>query len=382
MGSWPDPALGRGAPVPTMPEEIADQPLHLLAIEDALKLAGISPSDTLEERLKKAGILHFDELIHEQLKPWLVQNFPPDGGVYPINVARLIRNLIWQTKERVAGGAPPFKDLLRTYWYKYVKPTLARADALAEKADQYKQLSDNLADLVKVYQVLKYKQIGFRDENQPNRLIGEFRHVIPFAEKLGHFDYLSELHAKHQVSVIALGGQPSVMNAEYFVDDLKKRRPGLLRRSFYLYSIVDFDPSGWIIRDAFMGSLRFYGVKSSQVEDLINPDVLTPDEIMQARFPVPAGPDMEEKNRRWFEAVSDRRYANMKYLVEETAGGRKLYGLEAEAISTEKLDAALKKFMEPILNQDEAQLKVYEMRKLDKAVKDLILFKVTHPDTP
>jgi len=359
------------------------QPLHLLALEDALKLAGISPTDTPSERLKKAGVRHFDEIISEQLKPWLVLNFPPEkGGDYPVNVARLIRNLLWQTKEQVESGGPPFKELLRTYWYKFVKPTLVRADALAEKADQYKQLSDNLVDLVKVFRVLKYKQIGFRDENQPNRLIGEFRHVIPFAEKLGHFGYLSELHATHQVSVIALGGQPSVLNIEYFVDDLKKRRPGTLRRSVYLYSIVDFDPSGWIIRDAFLDNLRFYGIKNSQVFDLINPDDLTPEEILLARFPLPAGPDMTRKNSDWFEAVALRRYANMKYLVEETNAGRKLYGLQAEAFSREILDAKLEKLMVPILNQDEAQLKVYEMRKLDLALADLILFKATHPDIP
>ncbi|MBI4676101.1 MAG: hypothetical protein HY748_00790 [Elusimicrobia bacterium] len=81
-----------------------EAPLHLLALEDALKLAGISPSDTLEERLKKAGVQHFDEPIHEQPKDWLAKNFPPDGGAYPVNVARLMRNLLWQTKERVAAG--------------------------------------------------------------------------------------------------------------------------------------------------------------------------------------------------------------------------------------------------------------------------------------
>ena len=365
-----------------MPEDTTYQPLHLLALEDALKLAGISPTATPEERQKAAGVQHYPVLIHEQLKPWLVENFPPKGDDdYPVNVTRLIRNLLWQTKEQVAAGGAPFKDLLRTYWYKHVKPTLARADSLSSRTDQYKNLSENMADLVKVYQVLKYKDIGFRDENLPNRLVGDFRHVIPFAEKLGHFGSLSELHAKHQVSVIALGGQPSVMNVEYFVDDLKKRRPGLLRRSFYLYSIVDFDPSGWIIRKAFLDDLRFYGIKSPMVEDLINPDALEPEEILRLRFPVPAGPDMEEKNRRWLEIVSPR-YANMKHLIDETPEGRTLYGLHAEVFSIEMLDAKLHELMEPILHQDEAQLKVYEMRRLDKAVSDLILFKATHPDIP
>jgi len=294
-------------------------------------------------------------------------------------VARLIRNLVWQMKERIESGqALPFKDLVRTYWYMYVKPTLARAHALSEETDQYKQLSENLADLVRVYQVMKYKDIGFRDENQPNRKMGVFGNVIPFAEKLGHFDYLAELNEKHHVTVIALGGQPSVLNVEYFVDDIKAGRTSL-RRSFYFYSIVDFDPSGWIIRDAFLNSLRYYGIKNIQCFDLINPDMLTPEEILQSRYPIKAGPDMEEKNRRWLEEASRRRYANMKYLIEERGGKTKLYGLEAEAVSTAKIDAKLKEIMEPVLGEDEARLKIYELKNLDKAVQELILFKVTHP---
>lgn len=348
-----------------MPIEQLEIPVHLLSHED---------------RLKKAGIRHFDELIHDQPKDWLVKQFGQGGGKYPVNVARLMRNLVWQMKERIERGEkPPFKELVRTYWYMYVKSTLARAEALADETDQYKQLSDNLVDMVKVYQVMQYKDIGFRDDNQANHKIGVFGNVIPFAEKLGHFGYLAELHERHHVSVIALGGQPSVMNAEYFVDDIKAGRTSF-KRSFYLYSIVDFDPSGWIIRDAFLANLRHYGVKNIQDFELIHPDMLTPEEILQARYPIRAGKDMEEKNRRWLEEVSQRRYANMKYLIEERGGKLKLYGLEAEAVSTARIDARLKEIMEPVIGRDEARLKIYEMKNLDKAVQELILFKVTHPD--
>ena len=34
---------------------------------------------SLAERLRKAGIRHFDELIHDQKKDWLIKNFPPPG---------------------------------------------------------------------------------------------------------------------------------------------------------------------------------------------------------------------------------------------------------------------------------------------------------------
>lgn len=125
-----------------MPTDLSETPLHLLAFEDALK-AAVPPSDSPADRLKKAGIRYFDELIHQQPKAWLVKNFGEAGGKYPVNVARLIRNLVWQRKERIERKQdPPFKELVPTYWYMYLKPTLTRAGALSDETDQYKQLSE------------------------------------------------------------------------------------------------------------------------------------------------------------------------------------------------------------------------------------------------
>ena len=362
-------------------------------------------TSSLGERLRKAGIRHYDELIHDQKKDWLVKNFKAEGASpeYPVNVARLIRNLVWQMKERVAAGEKEFNELIRTYWYMYIKPTLARADSLSQETDQYKQLTENIAAMVKDFQLLAYKDIGFRDENEANKKVGVYANVIPFSEKLGHFKYLTDIQAQYNVSVIALGGQPSVMNIEYFVDELKKPktaaealagRPKMLslqdaaassklnlKRSFYLYSIVDYDPSGWIIRDAFINNLRHYKIKNTKVYDMINPDMLTPEEIPLARYPIRAGADMDAKNKKWLADIELRHYKNQKYLVEDLPGGKvKLYGLEAEAISTARLSAKLKEVMVPVLGGNEAALKIYEMKNLNQSVKDLILFKLTHPN--
>jgi hypothetical protein len=360
---------------------------------------------SLGDRLRKAGIRHYDVLIHDQAKDWLIKNFKAEGTApaYPVNVSRLMRNLVWQMKERVAAGEKEFNELIRTYWYMYVKSTLARAGALSAATDQYKQLTENIADMVRVFRLMTYKDIGFRDENEVNKKVGVNANFIPFSEKLGHFGYLTELQRQHNVSVIALGGQPSVMNVEYFVDDLKKAksapeladRPRLfslpaaagsakfnLRRSFYLYSIVDYDPSGWIIRDAFINNLRHYKIKNTKVYDLINPDMLSVEEIMLARYPIRAGADMEAKNKKWLADISARHYKNQKYLVEDLPNGKvKLYGLEAESIATARLTATLEKVMVPIIGGNEEALKIYEMKNLNQAIKDLMIFKLTHPET-
>jgi len=233
----------------------------------------LNPKLPLKEKLRKLSIRHFDELIHDQSKEWLLKNFKQGATDYPVNVARLMRNNVWQTRERIQKGEkPPLKELLRTFWYMYIKPTLSRADALAIKADQYAQLIDNIVYMVKGIQVMRYEDIGFRDENQAHREVGANANIILFSEKLGHQNFLSDIRDKYKVSILALGGQPSVLTSEYFVDIIRKRDISL-QRSFYLFSIVDYDTSGWIIRDAFIDNLRFYGIAHTRVVDLIHPDM-------------------------------------------------------------------------------------------------------------
>ena len=181
--------------------------------------------DSLRDRLRKAGIRHYDELIHDQSKEWLIKNFKQGATDYPVNVARLMRNIVWQTRERIVKGEkPPLKELLRTFWYMYIKPTLSRSGALAIKADQYAQLIDNIVYMVKGIQVMRYEDIGFRDDNQAHRRMGANANIILFSEKLGHQEFLSDIADKYNVSILALGGQPSVLNVEYFVDTLKEAK--------------------------------------------------------------------------------------------------------------------------------------------------------------
>ena len=333
--------------------------------------------NSLRDRLRKAGIRHYDELIHDQTEEWLIENFNQGATDYPVNVARLMRNIVWQTRERItAGDKPPLKELLRTFWYMYIKPTLSRAGALAIKADQYAQRIDNIVFMVKEIEVMEYKDIGFRDDNQANRKIGANANIILFSEKLGHQEFLSEIADKYNISILALGGQPSVLNAEYFVDTLKQARIGL-QRSFYLFSIVDYDPSGWIIRDAFINNLKFYGIPNTRVIDLIHPDMLTPEEVKLARYRIKEPEEMRVKNKNWLKEVHKRDYKNQQYLEETKKDKKILYGLEAESISGKRLTQKLEEEMVPLIGKSEDLLKIYELRKLDKAIKDLIIHKVT-----
>lgn len=330
----------------------------------------------LRNRLRKAGIHHFNELIHDQPKEWLLKHFSKGADEYPVNVALLMRNIVWQTRERIVSGEkPPLRELLRTFWYMYIKLTLSRADALAQETDQYAQLIGQLVFMVKDIEVMKYKDIGFRDDNQAHRKVGANANIILFSEKLGHQEFLSEVADKYNVSTLALGGQPSVLNTEYFVDTLKETGVNL-QRSFYLFSIVDYDPSGWIIRDAFMNNLKFYGITHTRVIDLIHPDMLTPEEVKLARYRVPETESMRVKNKAWLKQVYKRNYKNQKYLEETRQDKKMLYGLEAESISGKRLNQKLEKVMVPLIGKSEDLLKIYELKQLDEAIKALILHKV------
>lgn len=341
----------------------------------------MNPDTTLtqRERLQKLGIRPFPVLIHDQTKEWLVQHFSAGASDYPVNVALLMRNIIWQLRDRIrAKEKPPLKELVRTFWYMYIKPTLARADSLVHETDQYDQLVDTLVRLVKDTAVMDYKDIGFRDDNQANRKVGLNANVILFSEKVGQQDFLAEISQQYQVSTIALGGQPSVMNIEYFVDDLKAHGVDI-RRSFYLFSIVDYDASGGIIRDSFIDDLKHYGIKNIHVTDLINPDMLSPEEIQLARYPIPDTEAMAKKNTAWLKATRQVKYQNQKFLDPESdrTGKRIIWGLESESISSTRLAAKLAELLPSLLGQSERLLVIHRLEELNLALKDLMVQKLT-----
>jgi hypothetical protein len=312
------------------------------------------PNLTQKEKLHKLGIRNFDIPIHDQSKDWLIQHFSKGADEYPVNVALLMRNIIWQVRQRILRkDKPPLNELIRTFWYMFIKPTLSRANSLSRKPKhQYIQLIKEIVSLVKDWHLLEYKDFGFRDDKQYNRKVGSNYNIILFSEKLGHQEFLSTMADKFHTSILALGGQPSVMNTEYFVDELKKQKRDL-RKTFHLFSIVDFDPSGWIIRDAFIDNLRHYGIKNIQCTDLIHPDMLTENEVKISRYRIPAKKSMLKKNQDWFKEVKKRKYKNYKYLVSERVLQRKiiLYGLEAESISGKRLETKLDKLLSPLLEK-------------------------------
>ena len=332
-----------------------------------------------KSKLKKLGIRHFDKLIHDQPKEWLHQKFSITSSNYPVNVTRLMRNIIWQIRELIVlKKKKPLKELIRTFWYMYIKPTLTRAESLSDETDQYNQLIRVLADMVKKHNIMRYKDIGFRDDNRANRKVGLNANIILYAEKIGHADFLSEIAEKYQISMIAFGGQPSIMNIEYLVNDIKFKKIDI-RRSFFIFSIVDFDPPGWIARNSFIDDLKRFGIKNIKNTELIHPDMLLPDEVLLSRVFVRENEQTSKKNTAWLREIKKYKYNNYQYIQPEKdhKNNRIIYGLEAEAVSSKRITQILDELIPPLLGKNEQALEIIMLEKLRKSIQNLILQKIS-----
>lgn len=276
--------------------------------------------ESLEAILRAEGIRSYDLPIQDQSKEWLIKEFGP-GSVYPINLTLAIKNIVWQVREQIRKGEiPPIKGIIRTFWYTHIKPVFARTGSLNEKVEQSDVLHTVLTDLVRTQDIMRYKNMGFLDNNQAMRKIGRNWHVMIIGEKHGKYAVLEEISRDLDCTVFTLGGKPSILSAEYLVDEYKAL--GIdIRSSLYLIVVVDYDANGWLIRDAIIDDLKFYGMKNIQAIDIILPQILTKEELNLAKFPLP---ESESKlNEDW---------------VERTGGiDGKIFGFESDSVPYERL---------------------------------------------
>lgn len=359
------------------PLKRAEKPLlgHRRSLSEAISIATQGWRPTFEAvvrqkaiprdiRLRREGIYPFKETIHRQPGEWLIKHFGP-GREYPVNVNKLMKNIIWQIRTRIVREEqPPIEGLIRSFWYTHIKPALARAQSLSSDVDQYPQMIKMFVRLIEHCNLMRYKNMGFIDDNENDRKIGINSHIIFFAEKAGHYPLLKRIAQDSDVTILALGGQPSLLSAEYFVDEMKAQDINI-QKSFYTFSLVDYDTSGWIIRDAFLNDLRFFRVKHIQHEDLILPKIFTQEEIDLNKFLLLNPPEMEKKNKKW---------------LKESGGiNGKLYGLEADAVPTERIEKLFTSQIKDLIESTEIIRKGRALLTLSKALEEYIVARLQTP---
>ena len=310
---------------------------------------------SLPQILREEGIRPYKELIHLQSKEWLIKEFGP-GSEYPINLSLVTRNIVWQMRERIRKGEEePINGIIRTFWYTHIKPVFARTDSLGEGTDQSDVLSKVLVRLVRERNIMRYKDMGFLDRNHGTQQIDNNWHVMLIGEKHGKYAVLEQIANEIRCTVFTLGGQPSLLSMEFICDRYRERNIDI-RKSMYLIFVADYDPSGWIIRDTVVRDLKFYGMKNIKPIDIILPEILTPEELELAKFPLPESQQVQ--NEKWL-AIS---------------GGinGELYGFESDSVPFERLREKVTQAATPYVGNPEIIRRANTVKELAGALRRLV----------
>lgn len=251
------------------------------------------------ELLESLGITNTEEDLRRLSHEELVAHFGSKRSGRVV-MTRLMRSVIWQTHRQIQRGEEePVYGNLRTFWYRFLKPIIARLPPdQAPKQDPYDAMLAVFVELVIEHQLFKYKDFDFTDENWENRRIGTSRpHVLVFAEKRGWVRFLRDLHAEWGVSTLALGGAPSALTSEYTADHIRAVLPP--GQPLILFGLVDFDPAGAVIASAFQRQLAAQDLNISTLHTLVHPRHYSPEELEFFSYALPRR--QPTLTRRWLD---------------------------------------------------------------------------------
>lgn len=244
----------------------------------------------------------------------------------------LIANIVWQAYNWIREGKMDKLDgNIRSFWYSHIKPVISRF--VKPKKDHYDALTNVLTEYVGTHHFFRYADFGFVDDSGgPSEVGDRLPHVIFCAEKRGHWRALQQVAAEKGVTIITLGGQPSLLTTEGLVDALAAAGVDLKQR-FYVLSDVDYDPSGNIIVDSFRRQLVDMGALSALRFDLIQPENFTATEIKYFKYPVAQDTDSDKKKTaNWM----DRRKSPFGGGLPDENGNPTPYGLESDAMERKR----------------------------------------------
>ena len=236
-----------------------------------------------------------------------------------INATRVIKNLIWQAYTAIRDGRrPPIAGNLRSFWYTDIKPVLSRLGVPVEGRRATELVYDAFVELVTRHHLFHYRDLGFLDEGAQTRAVGQTNGTcLLFAEKDGRFALVRDIAQAYDATALALGGFPSSLATESLLHALRQAGVLVERAALRLFSVVDYDPSGYWIAREFAAQLHAFGVPEVTLHPLIRPQRLTTEQVALGQYTLPKG----SKTTNW---------------VRETGGiDGEPYGLEADAFAPE-----------------------------------------------
>lgn len=241
-----------------------------------------------------------------------------------LNATRVIKNLIWQAYTAIRDGRrAPIAGNLRSFWYTDIKPVLSRLGVPVEGRRATELVYDAFVELVTRHHLFHYRDLGFLDEGAQLRAVGQANGTcILFAEKDGRFALVRDIAQAYDATALALGGFPSSLATEYLVHALQQAGVLAERPALRLFSVVDYDPSGYWIAREFAAQLQAFGIQEITLYPLIRPEHLSAEQVALGRYALPKG----SKTTNWHR---------------ETGGiDGEPYGLEADAFPPEVIRAA------------------------------------------
>ena len=283
---------------------------------------------TVAQILAAEGIANYAQDLRQLSAEDLLRRFAfASSG--KVNVTRVIKNLVWQAYTAIGDGTrTPVAGNLRSFWYTDVKPVLSRLGVPVEGRRATELVYDTFVELVTRHRLFRYRDFGFLDEGAHARVVGRTNGtLLLFAEKAGRFEQVREIAQACAATGFALGGYPSSLATEYLLYALQQqgvlpKAGALADQALHLFSVVDYDPSGYWIEREFADQLRACGVGEVTLHALVRPERLTAEQVRLGRYTLPKG----SKTTNW---------------LRTTRGiDGEPYGLEADAFPTELLRAA------------------------------------------
>lgn len=285
-----------------------------------------------EEILKKEKIQDFEQDIRTMTKTELVKHFSFKGKK-SVNPTLLIKNLIWQAYTWIKNGKiEPIEGNIRSFWYMNVKPVLSRLGFNTTGRKFTEKLYDVLVEMIVTHRLFRYMDMGFLDERQYQRTIGKAHgNLILFVEKDGLFGLAKQIALQNDTTAIATGGFPSYLTLEFLLSDMAKA--GLLYEPLHIFSIVDYDPSGYWIEQKFIEQLQQYDMEIASKHSLITPDLMPVSFLDIAKYRL----DKSSKTKNWLKLTNGL--------------NGEPYGLESDAIGGKKIRETFQKAILPYLEK-------------------------------
>jgi hypothetical protein len=228
----------------------------------------------------------------------------------------LVRNVVFQAASwAIEGKAPKINGNLRSLYYQWVKPVVAKLpELLKTKVDYYDETLNALELFIGELRLFAYRDLELVDERWEN----------------GFVQFLQEASRTYGITTVALGGSPSHLSTEYLAAQLKKLK---FIEPLVLFGICDFDPAGADIAKAFVQQLSRQGLQVKEQHSLITPKVFGPDELLTLRFSVPQ--KLKGLVTRWLKAGGGL--------------GGKAFGIEADALPKPRLVELVAQRLAPYL---------------------------------